>query len=208
MRPYIHINCAMSADGKIAGIERKQVRISSDEDKARVKSLRMKYDAILVGVGTVLSDDPHLTVKGRTKEENQVRIVIDPHGRTPAEAQVADGRARTVIVTADDCARLWEGCETLRSPGGRIDLKYVMESLGSVGIGSVLVEGGGTTIAAFLKEGLFDVLTIYVGSMVIGGSGAPSPADGPGWVREGGLPLSLRDVSRCGDGVVLEYVPR
>ena len=82
MRPFIHINCAMSADGKIAGVERKQIRISSDEDKDRVKGLRRKYDAILVGVGTVISDDPHLTVKGLSKEENQVRIVLDPNGRT------------------------------------------------------------------------------------------------------------------------------
>lgn len=208
MRPFIHINCAMSADGKIAGIERKQIRISSDEDKDRVKGLRRKYDAILVGVGTVISDDPHLTVKGLSKEENQVRIVLDPNGRTPAGAQVTDDRARTVIITSDDCARSWDGCETIRSPGSGIDLGFAMDRLYSMGIGSILVEGGGTTIASFLKERMFDVLTIYVGSMVIGGSGAPTPADGPGWIAEGGMRLTLRDTVRCGDGVVLEYVPR
>ena len=57
MRPFIHVNCAMSADGKIAGEERKQIRISSDEDIARVKAMRKEYDAILVGVGTVIADD-------------------------------------------------------------------------------------------------------------------------------------------------------
>ena len=62
MRPFIHINCAMSADGKIAGSERKQVRISSQEDKDRVKTLRRTYDAILVGVGTIVSDDPHHSI--------------------------------------------------------------------------------------------------------------------------------------------------
>ncbi len=206
MIPFIHINCAMSADGKIAGAERRQVRISSEEDKARVKGLRTKYDAILVGVGTVISDDPHLTVKGRTKEENQVRVVIDPHGRTPEDAQVTDGRARTVIVTTDDCARSWKDCDTIRCPGETVDLAFVMGELYSMGIRSVLVEGGGTTIASFLKAGLFDVLTIYVGSMVIGGSGSPTPADGDGWVKEGGLRLVLKDAVRCGDGIVLEYV--
>lgn len=208
MRPFIHINCAMSADGKIAGVERRQVRISSDEDKARVRSLRMKYDAILVGVGTVISDDPHLTVKGRSPEENQVRIVIDPNGRTPADAQVTDSRARTVIVTNDDCARSWNGCDVVRSPSGDMDLEYVLSELYAKGIKSILVEGGGTTIASFLKAGLFDILTIYVGSMVIGGSGAPTPADGEGWVAEGGLPLKLERAERLGDGVLLEYVPR
>ena len=83
MRPFIHVNCAMSADGKIAGSDRRQVRISSEEDKQRVKNLRRQYDAILVGVGTVLADDPHLTVKGLSYDENPIRIVLDPHGRTP-----------------------------------------------------------------------------------------------------------------------------
>ena len=99
MRPFIHINCAMSADGKIAGEDRTQVRISSEEDKARVTNLRRKYDAILVGVGTVIADDPHLTVKGANYDTNPVRIVLDPHGRTPDEAKVLNEAAPTVMVT-------------------------------------------------------------------------------------------------------------
>ena len=205
MRPFIHINCAMSADGKIAGTERKQVTISCREDKDRVKELRKRYDAILVGVGTVLSDDPHLTVKDLSRDENQVRIVIDPNGRTPADAKVVDGSARTVIVTSDTCARTWDGCNVIRSPSG-IDLGFVMDELGKMGIGSVLVEGGGTTISSFFKAGLVDVFTVYVGSMVIGGKDAPTPADGSGWVAEGGLALRLRSAERLGDGIVLEYV--
>lgn len=207
MRPFVHINCAMSADGKIAGAERKQVRISSEEDKARVKGLRMRYDAILVGVGTVISDDPHLTVKGRSRDENQVRIIIDPNGRTPADAKAVDGSARSIIVTSDSCSRTWDRCDVIRSPGG-IDLGFVMERLVVMGIGSILVEGGGNTIASFLKAGIVDLLTIYVGSMVIGGSGSPTPADGEGWVKDGGLALTLKNVERMGDGVLLEYVPR
>ena len=207
MRPFVHINCAMSADGKIAGAERRQVRISSEEDKARVKGLRMRYDAILVGVGTVVSDDPHLTVKGRSRDENQVRIIIDPNGRTPADAKAVDDSARSIIVTSDSCSRTWDGCDVIRSPGG-IDLGFVMERLGEMGIGSILVEGGGSTIASFLKAGIVDLLTIYVGSMVIGGSSSPTPADGEGWVKDGGLALTLKNVERMGDGVLLEYVPR
>ena len=205
MSPFIHINCAMSADGKIAGTERKQVTISSKEDTDRVKELRRKYDAILVGVGTVLSDDPHLTIKGLSREENQVRIVIDPNGRTPTDAKVVDGSARTIIVTSDTCARTWEGCEVIRSPSG-IDLGFVMDELSKMGIESILVEGGGTTISSFFRAGLVDVFTVYVGSMVIGGKDAPTPADGTGWVAEGGLGLKLRSAERLGDGIVLEYV--
>ena len=95
MRPFVHVNCAMSADGKIAGCDRTQVTISSDEDKSRAKNLRRKYDAILVGVGTVVSDDPHLTLKDLDYDTNPIRIVLDPHGRTPDEAQILDERAPT-----------------------------------------------------------------------------------------------------------------
>ena len=112
MRPFVLVNCAMSADGKIAGPERTQVAISSDEDKARAKSLRRKYDAILVGVGTVIADDPHLTLKDLDYDTNPVRIVLDPHGRTPDDAKILDGRAPTVMVTLEGCDREWD-CEEI-----------------------------------------------------------------------------------------------
>lgn len=205
MRPYVHINCAMSADGKIAGPERRQVRISSDEDKARVKGLRMRYDAILVGVGTILADDPHLTVKGRSREENQLRVVIDPHGRTPADALVVDDRARTIIFTSSSCDREWPGAEAVRLDP--VDVPGILEALWDRGIRSVLVEGGGTTIASFFAAGAVDEFTVFVGNFVIGGSGSPTPADGPGWVREGGFRLRLCGAETLGDGVLLSYRP-
>jgi len=90
MRPEVTVNCAMTADGKIAGRTRKQMRISSREDMERVRRLRSTSDAILVGVGTVIADDPHLTVKGLTFEENPLRVVLDSSGRTPDDAQVLD----------------------------------------------------------------------------------------------------------------------
>ena len=158
MRPFIHVNCAMSADGKIAGSNRKQVRISSDEDKQRVKDLRRKYDAILVGVGTVIADDPHLTVKGASYEENPIRIVLDPHGRTPPEALVVNGSAPTIMVTDDFCERTWENADAIRC-GNPLDLELAMEALSKAGIESILVEGGGETIASFFREKMVDLLT-------------------------------------------------
>lgn len=204
MRPFVHVNCAMSADGKIAGEDRKQVKISSKEDKDRVKGLRMKYDAILVGVGTILADDPHLTVKNRPVGENQVRIVIDPHGRTPDDARVLNDMARTVIVTAGSCERTWKGAEVLRCTGD-IDLDEVMDGLWHMGIESILVEGGGTTISSFFRAGLVDEYTVFVGSLIIGGKDAPTPADGVGWVMPDGLRLAFRGCEVLGDGAVLTY---
>ncbi|MDY0293229.1 MAG: dihydrofolate reductase family protein [Candidatus Methanomethylophilaceae archaeon] len=205
MRPFIHVNCAMSADGKIAGSDRRQVRISSEEDMNRVRLLRKKYDAILVGVGTVISDDPHLTVKGLGYDENPIRIVLDPKGRTPDDARVLDETAPTVIVTSRDCRREWDCEETIRS-GEDIDLEEVLGILAEdIGVESVLVEGGGETIASFFRAGLVDRYTVFVGSMIIGGRTAPTPADGDGWVAEGGLRLVLKGSEVLGEGVLLTF---
>ena len=207
MRPFIHVNCAMSADGKIAGIERKQVRISSDEDKNRVKELRKKYDAILVGVGTVLADDPHLTVKELDYDTNPIRIVIDPHGRTPDNALVLDERAPTVMITSSDCEKEWDCEETIHFEG-ELCLSEMLETLAEeIGIESILVEGGGETIAHFFREGLVDRYTVFIGGLIIGGRAAPTPAGGDGWAAENGIKLVLKDSMVMGNGVVLTFEP-
>ena len=201
MRPFIQVNCAMTADGKIAGPERKQVRISSDEDIARVKQLRRDFDGILVGVGTVIADDPHLTVKGLSYDENPVRFVLDTHGRTPDTARVLDDRARTVVVTGKDCDREWEGAETIRCDG----LKEAMEKAGEMGVKSIIVEGGGEVIASFFREGLVDKYTVFVGSQIIGGRTSPTPADGDGRILPEGLKLKFEGAEVLGDGVLITY---
>ena len=206
MRPFVHVNCAMSADGKIAGAERKQVSISSDEDKTRVKALRKQYDSVLVGVGTVIADDPHLTVKGLPYDENPIRIVLDPNGRTPDDALVVNGSAPTVIVTNGDCERTWKNVNVIRS-GKDIDLPDVLDRLSVLGIESILVEGGGETIASFFRDGLVDRYTVFVGSLIIGGRSAPTPVDGEGWANNGGIGLTLTNTEILGDGALLTYVP-
>ena len=209
MRPFIHINCAMSADGKIAGEDRTQVRISSEEDKARVSGLRRKYDSILVGVGTVVADDPHLTVKGASYDTNPIRIVLDPHGRTPDEARVLNEAAPTVMITLEGCDREWDCEETIRMGKETIDLPGVMEALGEdIGIESVLVEGGGRTISEFFRAKLVDRYTVFVGGLVIGGADAPTPCDGSGWVSEDGVKLELMDCEVLGNGALLTFEPR
>jgi len=206
MRPFIHVNCAMSADGKIAGSDRKQVRISSPEDKERVKRLRKQYDSILVGVGTVLADNPHLTIKGADFDENPIRIVIDPHGRTPQDADVVDDRARTVMITLDSCDVTWPNVSIIRCES--IVLSDVMEHLAQCGIESVLVEGGGETIASFFRERIVDRYTVFVGSMLIGGRTSPTPVDGDGWIADKGIQLEFKGSEVLGDGVLLTYIPR
>jgi 2,5-diamino-6-(ribosylamino)-4(3H)-pyrimidinone 5'-phosphate reductase len=194
----------MSADGKIAGCERKQIRISSDEDIARAKDLRKKYDAVLVGVGTVIADDPHLTVKGASFYENPIRIVADPHGRTPKNALVVDGRAPTIILTDDGCTEKWDNADALRC-GSPFDLDRALKMLSESDIENILVEGGGETISHFFRNGFVDRYTVFVGSMIIGGRSAPTPADGDGWVCASGIPMKMKSVETLGNGVLITY---
>jgi len=197
----------MSADGKIAGVERKQVRISSEEDMKRAKELRKRYDAILVGVGTILADDPHLTLKELDYDTNPIRIVIDPHGRTPDNALVLDERAPTVMITSADCEKEWDCEETIRFEG-ELRLSEILETLAEeIGIESVLVEGGGETIASFFREGLVDRYTVFIGGLIIGGRTAPTPAGGDGWAAENGIGLVLKDTMVLGNGAVLTFEP-
>ncbi|HDH81938.1 MAG TPA: 5-amino-6-(5-phosphoribosylamino)uracil reductase, partial [Thermoplasmatales archaeon] len=90
MKPFVIVNCAMSIDGKIAFPDRKQAKISNDEDMARVHKLRDECDAVLVGIGTVLSDNPKLTVKEKYVQNpsNPLRVVLDSNFRTPRDAEV------------------------------------------------------------------------------------------------------------------------
>lgn len=199
----------MSADGKIAGIERKQVRISSDEDITRVKALRKKYNAILVGIGTVLADDPHLTIKNAEYEENPVRIILDSEGRIPDSARVLDDKAPTIIVTNEECSKDWPGIETIRCGKRHIDLPRLMEILaGEYNIESIIVEGGGEVIASFFKEKLVTKYSVFVGGLIIGGRTAPTPSDGEGWVAPEGLKLRLEKSETLGNGVLLTFTPQ
>jgi 2,5-diamino-6-(ribosylamino)-4(3H)-pyrimidinone 5'-phosphate reductase len=205
MRPRVTVNCAMSPDGKIATKEHRQIRISSPRDMERVKSLRASVDAILVGIGTVLADDPHLTVKGMPPEKNPLRVVLDSHGRTPDGAKVVNGNARTLIVTNDRCVKTWPNVKTLRAGKDSIDLNVLLSKLHEMGVATLLVEGGGETIWSFFRMGMVDVYSVYVGSDILGGRTAPTPVDGEGFLEDERVHMELRSVERLGEGVLLTY---
>ncbi|OPX63036.1 MAG: 2,5-diamino-6-ribosylamino-4(3H)-pyrimidinone 5'-phosphate reductase [Methanomassiliicoccales archaeon PtaB.Bin215] len=208
MRPRVIVNCAMSPDGKIAGAERRQLRISSPEDMERVKRLRTECQAILVGAGTILADDPHLTVKGLPREKQALRVVLDPRGKVPENALVLDERARTLMVTLEDCARQYPGAETVRLGKGTLDLSALLDTLGQRGISNLLVEGGGETIYSFFRAGLVDVYSVFVGDFIIGGRESPTPVDGDGFRLGEHVPLRLISFEQLGSGVHLTYEVR
>lgn len=206
----VHVNFAMSADGKIAAPGGGPLRLSGEEDLARVHRLRHASDAILVGSGTVLQDDPSLLTKAAyvPNPRHPLRVILDGRLRTPPTARVLDGRAPTVVyTTAAHAARRLPGAEVVAAGDDRVRLPLVLRDLEARGARTLLVEGGGAVIASFLREGLVDLLTAYVAPTVVGG-GAPTWAEGTGLFREGaGFPLRLRDVARLGEGVVLTYEP-
>jgi 2,5-diamino-6-(ribosylamino)-4(3H)-pyrimidinone 5'-phosphate reductase len=205
MRPVVTVNCAMTADGKIAGRSRRQLRISSTEDLDRVKRLRASSDAILVGVGTILADDPHLTVKGNPPEKNPLRVVLDSAGRTPKDAKVLDSRARTLIATAEENVSNWSGAEVFRAGRGKVDLEKLLDHLYQKGVRTLMVEGGGETIFSFFESGLVDRYCVFVGSVVVGGRASPTPADGDGLDENDIVQLRLVSSDRLGDGILLTY---
>ena len=202
------INCAMSADGKIALKTRRQTAISNQEDKKRVHALRNASDAILVGVETVIADDPKLMVNMKyvKNPKNPVRIVLDSTGRTPKGALVLNGAAKTIIVTNESCRKNFTNTETIRCGRDDVDIAKLLRSLERRGIGSLLVEGGSRVIWSFLESRLADEVNIFVGSMVIGGEKAPTPAGGPGAMDETHIVwLRLKSAKALGNGVLLRY---
>jgi len=208
MTVKVVINCAMSADGKIALKTRKQTKISNEEDKKRVHQLRNASDAILVGVETVISDNPKLTVNGKyvKKPRNPLRIVLDSTGRTPKRALVLNGAAPTIIVTNDKCRKKFPNAETIRCGKGDVDLNRLMTILQKRRVRALLVEGGSKVIWSFLKSKIADEVNLFVGSMVIGGEHSPTPAGGPGAENEKSI-VALRLVGArvLGSGVLLRY---
>lgn len=208
MSPHVIINCAMSADGKIALPSRKQTRISNEEDMKRVYELRNSCDAILVGIETILSDDPKLTVKETIvpNPEQPVRIVLDSKGRIPEGAEVLNSVSPTIIAVSESCERKIEGTETIICGEEQVDIPKLLEILEDRGIKTLLVEGGETVIWSFLNQKLAHEFYIFIGSMVIGGVDSPTPAGGEGAKSEGEiLPLKLIEVNKIGNGVLLHY---
>jgi len=212
MRPFIHMNFAMSADGKIALPSRAQTRISSKEDLKRVHELRNSLDAILVGIGTVLSDDPGLGVKEEYVSEpnNPTRVLLDSNLRVEPTHEIVDERAPTIVFCCENAEikEFGKNVEMIRCGAERVDLPRALEVLNEKDISSLLVEGGSEVIWSFIDQNLFDKLTIYIGSLLIGGKTSPTPTGGQGFTSlDDTKKLKLMSTEPLGDGILLEYGP-
>lgn len=221
---HVLVNAAASVDGKLSTRRREQIPISGADDFDRVDRVRAAAAAVMVGVGTVLADDPSLTVKlqdrrvqrlRNARPGNPARVVVDSRARTPPDATVLDDEATTYLLVAEGApddrveALSAAGAEVLAVPAGadnRVDLPAGLDALESAGVDRLLVEGGGELIFSLFAAGLVDELSVFVGSVVVGGRDAPTLADGEGFVDpEAFSRLTLKAVERLDDGVLLEY---
>ena len=221
-RPFVFINVAMTADGKIDTFERKGAAISSPRDKERVDRLRAESDAVMVGGRTLLDEDPKLTVKSEALRAKRVRRGLSPN---PAKVGVVSeanlnpdskflnaGPAHIVIFTTARTSK--DQLTLLRSRGvdvyihdsDKVDLSKALVTLKELGIQRLMVEGGATLNFELLKLRLVDEITAHIAPMIFGGETAPTMAGGPGLEQGAAIPLKLVDVEKEEDGgVLLKY---
>ncbi|MDP9779664.1 diaminohydroxyphosphoribosylaminopyrimidine deaminase/5-amino-6-(5-phosphoribosylamino)uracil reductase [Nakamurella flavida] len=194
-RPYVTVKAGMTLDGRVAAPDGTSRWITSAESRADVHRLRGEVDTMLVGVGTVLADDPALTARGadgRPTGRQPLRVVLDSAGRTPAGARVRDDAAPTWIVTAD---------ETPATDTG-LDLAGVLAELYRRGRRHVLVEGGPRVAASFFDAGLVDEALFYLAPTVLG-AGTPAVAGGAAGTLTDRRDGELVEVTRLGPDVRL-----
>jgi diaminohydroxyphosphoribosylaminopyrimidine deaminase/5-amino-6-(5-phosphoribosylamino)uracil reductase len=206
------IKAAASLDGKAAMASGESQWITSAAARAHGRRLRAELDAICVGAGTVLADDPRLTARQRGVRD-PLRILIDSRLRTPADARALPANtrsgARCIIAASDRAAKTRErrlvdaGAEIWRLGDGRVDLERLFERLGAESITSVLIEGGPTLAGAVVGAGLADELHLYLAPSALGGA-ATSWLGDTGAVGLGDRErLEIREIERIGSDVLI-----
>ncbi len=221
-RPFVFINVAMTADGKIDTFARTGAAISSQRDKERVDQLRAASDAVMVGGRTLLDEDPKLTVKSEVLRAERVARGLAPNPIkvgivTKADLQphskfLYEGNAKVVIFTTyqtskDKLAFLHsQGVDVYTDHHDKVDLINALATLKELGIHRLMVEGGATLNFELLRLGLVDEVSAYMAPMIFGGASAPTMVAGPGLERSAAIPLKLVHIERWDDGgILLKY---
>jgi 2,5-diamino-6-(ribosylamino)-4(3H)-pyrimidinone 5'-phosphate reductase len=218
-RPFIHLNVAATADGKIDTFERRGAAISSARDKERVDRLRAAFDGVMVGGHTLHDEDPSLTVKSddlrkerqrRGLPANPAKVAVTSRLRLKPDCRfLAAGPARIILFTTPRTAA--SQLSMLRGVGaevhilgqGRVDLVRAMRVLLESGIERLMLEGGATLNSEMLRLGLVDELTVFVAPFIFGGEGAPTLSGGSGHPNATPIRLDLVQVEQWEDGGVL-----
>ena len=217
-RPFVILKTAMSLDGKIATRTGDSRWITTKIARQYVHKLRDEVDAILVGIETVLKDNPRLTVRIETPDSDRqarkpTRIIVDSRARVPLSAKVLNKVAPTIVAVTQVApsrkivALKKKGVKVLllKNKNGKVDLKELLKRLGKLEITNLLVEGGGRINAAFLKNGLVDKILFFIAPKIIGGEGAPTPVEGEGIARiKDAISLKNIDIKSFGGDTLIE----
>jgi diaminohydroxyphosphoribosylaminopyrimidine deaminase/5-amino-6-(5-phosphoribosylamino)uracil reductase len=203
-RPFVTLKAAVSLDGKIATVTGESRWITGELARRRAHEMRNEVDAVLVGIGTILRDDPLLTTRlGVPGERDPVRVIVDNLARLPVKARVLNpaSAAPTLVAVGPRAAasrveRLREAGATvlvLEQSARRISLAALVEALAAREITSILIEGGAEIHASALAEGIVDKVALFLAPLLIGGKMAPGAVGGPG-IEKLADAIRLRDV--------------
>lgn len=214
-KPFVVMKYAMTADGKIATRTGKSQWITGPEARGQVHKDRHRYSAIMVGIGTVLADDPTLNCR-LEGGLSPTRIICDTHLRIPMGSNIVGtaNRYPTIIATrstdGDKIANLEKaGCQILvqEGPGPGIDLVDLMDGIGAMGLDSVLLEGGGQLNWSALEAGIVSRVQVYIGNKIFGGKDAKSPVGGHGVdLPDQARSLRLKSIEAFGPDLLINYI--
>jgi diaminohydroxyphosphoribosylaminopyrimidine deaminase / 5-amino-6-(5-phosphoribosylamino)uracil reductase len=213
--PFVTLKTAASIDGKTAAKDRSSQWITGEDARKDGHVLRGAADAIVAGAGTVIADDPSLTVRDASyRGRPPLRVVVDASGRVPPDARILDGSAPTLIATTERADRghadAWaaKGAEVVSfdpDETGGVSLPELMAHLGKRDVQGVLLEGGATLAWSFVRERLLDRVVLYLAPKLIGGSEAPGIVMGEGFAPIGeAATLRIVSVDRVGDDIRVE----
>ena len=215
MKPYVILNSAMTLDGKIA-TRTGSSEISGPEDLLRVHRIRKELDAIMVGINTLLADDPRLTVHkvSSDKSDNPLRVVADSKAMTPLNFRILNDEAPTIIAVSQKASeekvkalkQVGENVDVVLAGEDRVDLTLLMDELAQRGIRSLLLEGGSTLNFSMLQEGFVDEVRVCVAPMIAGGVKSKTLVDGEGVAyMKDAYKLKLKKNYKLGKDFILEY---
>ncbi len=208
-RPFVTIKTAMSLDGKTATVTGESKWITGEEARADVHQYRHTHDAILVGVNTVIADNPHLTTRIPNGGQNPIRVILDTHLRTPPSSHViTDSLAPTWIMVGRDVNKEKiasyesENITIFQMKTKQIEIQDVLDLLGDKQILSLFVEGGQTVHASFLQTKYFNEIVTYISPKLIGGSNAPTLFGGNGFsTLQDALSLEIQEMKQIGNDI-------
>lgn len=213
-RPFVWLKSAVSLDGRVAAADGSSQWLTGVDARRRAHELRAQADAVLAGSGTVLADDPQLTVRlDGWGAPQPLRVVLDGRARTTAAARVYDGSAPTVVYVAPGAPadRLRtagvEVAEVATGPDGHLDVEAVLAALWATGVRSVLVEGGPTVTTAFVERGCYERLMVHVAPLLLGSRGRPAVFAGPDTLTDAPR-FALDRVEQVGADALLELTRR